>query len=147
MEHRPRVVVRLELTTQRKSNCGMQISPLITSDRFDEIRSCDYLPAKSLSYERYGGNPAHNTRVLGIEVEDHVDVSISIDILKGKVHRSSLSTGCPKADRARVYGGAIKGISSQNGHGDLPFAPRVDTVRQADLDRNDRRRFVNLQER
>ena len=54
---------------------------------------------------------------LGLELENQIDVSISIDILQGRLHRSGLSAGCIEADRRWVYIGGLKGLGRQNGYG------------------------------
>lgn len=53
-------------------------------------------------------------RVVDLELENHIDVSI--DILQGRLHRSGLSAGCIEADRRWVYIGGLKGLGRQNGY-------------------------------
>jgi len=60
---------------------------------------------------------------------NHIDVLISVYILKGKMHRSSLSPVLPNG-RGRIYGGGIKGRSSQEGTG-ITLAIGVDAVWEA----------------
>ena len=64
-------------------------------------------------------------------MEDQIDVPIPINILQGRVHRSSLSAGWTEQDCGRVYGGGIKGVSRQDRHRGDAFASRVDAVRVA----------------
>ena len=115
--------------------CGCQVyscrvSLLLTPHRLDGIRALNGLPAKGLSREGGEGIPAYNTRILSLEVEDHISVPVSIDILQGRLHRRSLSTVWTKADCSLVYSGGIKGIRSQDGHWDHPFGSGVDAVRE-----------------
>ena len=53
---------------------------------------------------------------LGLELENHVEGSISIDILQGRLHRSGLSTGCTKMDPRWVYIGSLNSLGRQNGY-------------------------------
>lgn len=101
----------------------------------------DCLPTHSLSCEGGGGNPTYNTRVLGIEVEDHVRIPISVDILQGRLHWSRLGAGWAKQHCGWVYSGSIEGVSRPDCHRDYPIASRVDAVRKTsrfdvDGDRN-----------
>ena len=104
---------------------------LLTPHRVDGIRPRDRLPTKGLAGEGGEGIPTRNARALGVQGEDHVDVSIQINILQGRVHRRSLSAGGTEQHCSRVYGGGIKGASGQDGDRDHPFAPRIDAVREA----------------
>src|SRR5439155_8372069 len=115
--------------------CGCQVyscrvSLLLTPHRLDGIRALNGLPAKGLSCEGRRGIPAYNTRILSLEVENHISVPVSVDILQGRLHRRSLSAVWTKADCSRVYSGGIKGIRSQDGHWDHPFASGFDAVRE-----------------
>src|SRR5439155_15414846 len=124
--YRPRgdaaISIRFPLRSARRSG-------LLTPHRLEGIRALNGLPAKGLSCDGGGGIPAYNTRILSLEVEDHISVSVSIDILQGRLHRRSLSAVWTKADCSLVYSGGIKGIRSQDGHWDHPFASGVDAVR------------------
>src|SRR5262245_12409830 len=55
-------------------------SLLLTARRLDGIRALNGLPAKGFSCEGSGRIPTRNARNLGIEVEDHIGVSVSINI-------------------------------------------------------------------
>jgi hypothetical protein len=67
-----------------------------------------------------------NPCVPGVELEDHIETPIAIDILKGRVYRRRLCTDGPEADGTRVYSGGIKGVRRQDGDRGHPLAPRVD---------------------
>src|SRR5438093_11791803 len=88
----------------------VSVSLLLTPHRLDGIRALNGLPAKGLSCEGRGGIPAYNTRILSLEVEDHISVPVSVDILQGRLHRRSLSTVRTKADCSLVYGRGIKAL-------------------------------------
>ena len=68
---------------------------------------------------------------LGAEVEDHVDVPVSIDVLQGRLCRSGLCADGAKADCAGFDCGGIKGGRRQNGHWRHSPTLEVDTVREA----------------
>src|SRR5438876_1105945 len=116
-----------------------RLSGLLTPHRLEGIRALNGLPAKGLSCDGGGGIPAYNTRILSLEVEDHISVPVSVDILQGRLHRRSLSAVWTKADCSLVYSGGIKSIRSQDGHRDHPFGSGVDAVREGarlDVDRD-----------
>ncbi len=89
-------------------NLWYQVSLLLTPHHLDGIGPRDRLPANSLPCERSLGITTLDTRVLSVEVKDHIGVPISIHILQGRMHRSSFSPRCTKKNRCRSHGGAIK---------------------------------------
>ena len=104
---------------------------------FDRVSPLDCLPVKGFSPEGGERIPTQNGRPLVFEMKDHVGVPVSIDILQGGVHRTSLSAVCTKENCGRVYGGSIKKVSGQNGHRYLPTAVWVNAVcEDAGLDVN-----------
>src|ERR671915_1446111 len=100
----------------------MPVPTSFTPHCLDGIGPFDCLPAQGLTCKGGGSISTLDACVLGIELKDEIGVSISIDILQGRLHRSSLSTGCAKEDCIWVYGGGIKGASRQDGHRDHPLA-------------------------
>jgi hypothetical protein len=103
---------------------------LFTPHRADGINPPNGLPTKGLSSEGRRGISTLNGRGLGVEVEDHVGVPISIYILQGRLDGSQLGAGCTKEHSARVYGGGVEGVGRQDGHRDYPFALQVNAVRE-----------------
>ena len=81
---------------------GVRQGFLLTPHRHDGISPLDCVPVNSLSGEHGGGVPALNARILGPKVEDHIQVSIPVDILQGRLHRSSLRAGSPEEDWLRA---------------------------------------------
>jgi len=117
---------------------------LLTPCRLDGILPCDSLPTAGFAGQSGRGIPTANLCLLGIEVEDHIQVSVSIDILKSRLDWCSFRTGLPKADRGRGNSGGIKGGRRQDSHRDLAVVPGVDAIGKAprlDVDR-DRTRHV-----
>ena len=61
---------------------------------------------------------------------NHVEGSISIDILQGRLHRSGLSTGCTKTDHRWVYIGTLNSLGRQNGYRNHIYTFRMNGIEQ-----------------
>src|ERR671919_1494465 len=111
--------------------------PSFTPHRLDGISPLDRLPAKGLACESGGGISTLDACVLSIEVEDHISVSISINVLQGILDRSGFSASSTKVDCGRVHrrsiegSSVVSGVRSQNCHRDLPTARWIDAVGEA----------------
>ena len=84
-------------------------------------------PLDGLSTERLAGEqrrvlPTLDVRVLDVEPEDQIGEAVAIHISRRRAHRSRLSAGVAKADRAWRYRGGIKGTGRQDSHRDLSVA-------------------------
>src|SRR5204863_1381587 len=113
-------------------------SPLMTH-RTNGIRPRDRLPAKGLPCQNLLCIATVYAYALGAEVENHVDVPVSIDILQGRPCRSGLCASGAKADCAGFDCGGIKGGRRQNGHWRHSPTLGVDAVWEAarlDVNRN-----------
>jgi len=70
----------IELICHRQFYCS-KVNVLLTPHRIDGISPFDYLATKGFSCEGAGGIATLNARLLGVEVEDHIGVPVSIYIL------------------------------------------------------------------
>src|SRR5687768_14838071 len=77
------------------------------------------------------------TKTQSIEMEDQINVPVSIDVLQGILDWSGFSVSSTKAACGRVHRCGINGnsvvsrVRSQNSHRDLPTAPWIDAVGKA----------------
>ena len=70
--------------------------------------------------------------LLVYELEHHVEDSINI--LQGRLHRSSLSTGCTETDHRWVHIGSLKGPGRQNGYRNHIYTFRINGIEQPGTD-------------
>ena len=97
------------------------------------------LPVKGLSRKGSRGISAPNPRILGVEVEDKVEITISIDIFSVSSSMSFSSPMRSKLDAQGIDGGGVKSVGSQNGDWDHSLTLGINAVEEAtrfDVDGN-----------
>ena len=67
---------------------------------------------------------------LGLELENHVEGSISINILQGRLHRSGLSTSCTKTDHRWLYIRSLNSLGRENGYRNHIYTFRINGIVQ-----------------
>src|SRR6266581_1459155 len=90
-----------------------QVMLLLAPRRFHGFRPLDHLSVKGFSGQRDGDVPALNIRLLGVEVENHIGVPVTIDIFQGKVYGGSLGATRTEEDCGWIHGGGIKSVSRE----------------------------------